>query len=51
MIEPIEKNHPVYEKYYAVFKTLYETLKDSMHSFMILKLKVENCSKFNLMCN
>ena len=31
MIEPAGNNHMVYEKYYAIFKTLYEPLKNSMH--------------------
>jgi gluconokinase len=31
MIEPIENNLTVYEKYYSVFKTLYGPLRDSMH--------------------
>jgi len=31
MIEPVEKTHAVYQKYYKVFKTLYGSLRDSMH--------------------
>ena len=30
-IKPNLKNHQLYEKYYQVFKNLYESLKDSMH--------------------
>ena len=32
MIEPFENNLIIYEKYYAIFKNLYEPLKNSMHS-------------------
>jgi gluconokinase len=30
-IDPVDNNHIVYEKYYTIFKNLYEPLKDSMH--------------------
>jgi gluconokinase len=39
MIEPVESNHTVYEKYYSVFKTLYGSLKDSMHQLH----EINNC--------
>lgn len=31
IIEPDLNNHSVYEKYYSIFKNLYEPLKESMH--------------------
>ncbi|MEO6219052.1 MAG: gluconokinase [Ginsengibacter sp.] len=31
IVEPVENNHTVYEKYYPVFKSLYTNIKDSMH--------------------
>ncbi|MGN6533202.1 MAG: FGGY-family carbohydrate kinase, partial [Ginsengibacter sp.] len=31
VVEPVLENHKVYEKYYAVFKNLYNSTKDLMH--------------------
>jgi len=31
IIEPVLKNHAMHEKNYSIFKTLYQSLKESMH--------------------
>jgi gluconokinase len=37
VIMPDMNNHKVYKKYYAVFKKLYEPMKESMHELSVIK--------------
>jgi gluconokinase len=42
LVEPDLNNHLVYQKFYAVFKKLYQSLKDSMHDVYEANLVKDN---------